>query len=404
MSSRTNWSTNKSQKGDSVKEKLIDKIRPLWGKMSYAEIAEKLFTTAESVRKTGRKHGLEPYRWNAQNRQLTPTQEVERDATVTALGRKVKMSTSKNQVLQEQLAIVRNQLEAFKIVGDSNSYTIAVPKKKEITSATAVAVASDWHIAENVHADHVNGLNEFNLDIAQQRADKFFQNVVKLVKLFKQSSDIDTLVLALLGDFINGQLREEAMENNEMQPAEELLKAREMIRAGIKYILSNTDVKLIVPCHSGNHARMTKKLHWSTEAENSLEYVLYHVLAGDFADNNRVKFIIPKSYHSYLDIAGFTVRFHHGHSIKYGGGIGGLFIPAYKSVSQWQKGRHADLDVFGHFHQTKDGGNFLCNGSLIGFNEFAVAIKADYEKPKQTFFLVDHKRKEKTVTTPIFLE
>jgi len=47
--------------------KLIDRIRPLWGKMSYAEIAAKLFTTAESVRKTGRKHGLKPYRINKQN-------------------------------------------------------------------------------------------------------------------------------------------------------------------------------------------------------------------------------------------------------------------------------------------------------------------------------------------------
>jgi hypothetical protein len=139
-------------------------------------------------------------------------------------------------------------------------------------------------------------------------------------------------------------------------------------------------------------------------AGNSLEYAMYHVLAKDFDGNKRVKFLITTSYLSFVTVGGYTIRFHHGHAIKYGGGIGGIFIPAFKAISQWQKSRSADLDVFGHFHASKDGGNFLCNGSLIGYNEYAVSIKCDYEKPKQTFFLVDHKRREKTITTPIFLE
>ena len=80
-----------------------------------------------------------------------------------------------------------------------------------------------------------------------------------------------------------------------------------------------------------------------------------------------------------------------------------MFIPAYKAVSQWDKGRRADLDIFGHFHQTKDGGKFLCNGSLIGYNSFALRIKADYEPPQQTLLLVDKKR-GRTCTWPILLE
>jgi len=53
-------------------------------------------------------------------------------------------------------------------------------------------------------------------------------------------------------------------------------------------------------------------------------------------------------------------------------------------------------------HQFKDGGNFICNGSLIGYNAFALSIKADYEKPKQAFFLVDKKR-GKSIVAPIWL-
>jgi len=378
-------------------------IRENWDSMSYQDIAKLTNLTSEAVRKRGRRMGLEPKVINASNRKLTPEQEVARDVTVSALGAKVKLAKSKQQVLQEQVADLSGQLEAMRVVGNENSYTIPNPKGRIESSATAVAVLSDWHIAETVHADNVNGLNEFNIKVAQERAEKCFQNIVRLVTLFQKESKLDTLILALLGDFINGQLREEAMENNSLRPMDEMLKARDLLRAGIQYILDNTNVNLVLPCHSGNHARVTKKVHWSTEAGNSLEYAMYHVLARDFDGNKRVKFIIPTSYLSYVTVNGYTIRFHHGHAMKYGGGIGGITISVNKAIAQWQKSKRADLDVFGHFHTMKDGGNFVCNGSLIGYNEFAVTIKADFEKPKQVFFLVDHKRREKTVTAPVFL-
>ena len=119
-----------------------------------------------------------------------------------------------------------------------------------------------------------------------------------------------------------------------------------------------------------------------------------------YRDEPRIKWIIPEGIHSYLDIYDTTIRFHHGHAVKYGGGVGGIYIPVNKAIAQWNKGRRADLDVFGHFHQLRDGGNFLCNGSLVGYNAFALSIKADYEPPKQALFLIDKKR-GRTCTWPI---
>lgn len=40
---------------------------------------------------------------------------------------------------------------------------------------------------------------------------------------------------------------------------------------------------------------------------------------------------------------------------------------------------------------------------MIGYNSFAIAIKASYEKPAQMLFLIDEKR-GKTVTCPIILD
>ena len=393
-------SIKRSNKEDTMNK--LETVTKWWGIKSDQEIGDMLGMSANAVRKFGRYHNLPPRVINAQNRELTPEQEIERDVKVGSLDRRLKKTDSKYQVMLKANEALQKQIDAIKVVSDVNSYQIKT-KASGTQEATAVVVASDWHFAETVHSDNVNGLNEFNTTIATQRAEKFFVNAVKLLGIFQAHSTIETLVLALLGDFINGELREEAMQNNGELTMDELLGVSEVLLSGINYILANSNVILVIPCHSGNHGRVTKKLHVATEAGNSLEYVMYHMLARNFKGNKRVQFIIPTSYHSFLDIAGFTIRFSHGHAIKYNGGVGGIYIGVNKAIGPWNKARHANLDVFGHFHQMRDGGNFICNGSLIGWNSFANFIKADYEKPKQVFFLIDHNREEKTVVTPIFL-
>ena len=129
---------------------------------------------------------------------------------------------------------------------------------------------------------------------------------------------------------------------------------------------------------------------------------MYLHLAAYFRQEPRVTFKIADGIHSYVQIYDQTVRFQHGHAIKYGGGVGGIYIPVNKSIAQWNRARHADLDIFGHFHQQVDGGNFLCNGSLIGYSAYALSIKASFEPPKQTLILIDKKR-GKTANWPILL-
>jgi len=394
---------------ENKKMETLSIIKKYWGKLSYADIGKKFspIKSANSVRCIGRRAGLpalDSKKANKHHKLSLSTEEmVGRDMLVEGLSEETKRTERKYELVCKDLEEAKKKLEAFKVVGGANSFRIH-SDKREISEATAVAVLSDVHFAETVESENVNGRNEYNPDVAKKRLEKFFQNLVRLIQIFGEKSHIHNLVLALLGDLINGQLREEAMENNSMRPMEEMLAVKEILSSGIRYILDNTSLRLVIPCHSGNHARTTKKIHVSTEAGNSLEYVLYHSLAHDFKDEKRVKFIIPTSYHSFVDVGGVTIRFHHGHFMRYMGGVGGIYIPVNKAIAQWNKVQRVDLDVFGHYHQHRDGGNFVCNGSVIGWNEYANSIKADYEKPKQAFFLVDHKRKEKTVTAPIFLE
>lgn len=370
--------------------------------MSYAELAKATGLSAEACRKRYRR--IHPAKvTNAQNQTLSPEQQVSKDLALTTL------RSSKDKVetkYREALRLIKDQekiIEAIRCFKDTNISRI-VPDTTESTNATAVAVCSDFHFEEEVKPETVNGLNEFNLDIARSRSDRFFVNTAKLIKAKQKSIKVDTLVLGLLGDFITGNIHEENVETAQLPPAEALVLVETKLASGIQYLLDNTNVKLVIHCHLGNHPRITKKMRHATSAGNNLEWVMYHFLASHFKGNKRIEWFISPAYHSYCDIGGFVIRFHHGHDVRFGGGVGGLSIPLNKAIAQWNKAKRADLDVLGHWHQLRYFGNAIVNGSLIGFNAYALSIKADFEKPKQAFFLVNNARKEVTDFSPVWLD
>ncbi len=296
-------------------------------------------------------------------------------------------------------------LRSMGVLGDSIETIAIEPKKSSKTSeATPFVIASDWHGEEVVTLAQTSGLNQFNADIFKARVERFFRASLNLItNHLNPGVEIHTVVLALLGDFITNHLHEEAAETNGALPMHAIVNAQNLIAAGIEYYLANSEYEFVVPCKVGNHGRTTKTNRFATENGHSLEYLMYVNLAAYFRNEPRVRFQINDGYHDYMSVYDQVVRLHHGHAINYQGGIGGIFIPAFKAISQWDKGRRADLDVFGHFHQGKDGGKFLSNGSLIGYNSYALTIKADYEEPQQTLFMIDKKR-GRTCRWPILLK
>lgn len=300
---------------------------------------------------------------------------------------KEKENSLNKQLIDKILLLEKEKLAAISISKSPQTIKIKTPPHSKSLSAVPFIIASDWHVEEEVKPATVNGLNSFNLKEADNRIAMFFNNSIRLLEKESRDIKVDTVVLALLGDFISSNIHEELSENCQLRPIEAIVWVQERLIAGIKLLLSKTKYDFVIVCHSGNHSRITKKIHNSTEAGNSLEYLMYKNIEAVFAGNKRIKMIVAEGYHSYLNLYGRTIRLHHGHGIKYGGGIGGIFIPTYKAIAQWNKAKKADLDIMGHFHQLKNGGNFICNGSLIGWSAYCVRIKADFERPLQKFFM-----------------
>ncbi len=322
----------------------------------------------------------------------TPSEQVGEDRKVRRLEGSNKTLKQKYEALLKEVERVERERDTILRLEEISTFEIKPKGKSGDSESVAVVLASDFHLEEKVDVNAVNGLNEFNLEIAEARARNFFRSLLRLIQICEKDTKIDTMVLALLGDFISGNIHEDIAENCELGPADALLFSERILASGIQFLLDNSKLNLIIPCHSGNHGRITKEQRYATENANSFEYYMYHALANHFKGEKRIQWIISPSYHSYVDVFGHTVRFHHGHAIKYGGGIGGLFVPTYRAIGNWNDGRRADIDCFGHFHQFRDGGSFICNGSLIGYNSYAISIKAKFEKPMQTLFLIEKNR------------
>jgi hypothetical protein len=308
----------------------------------------------------------------------------------------------KKQAL-ERINLLEQQLEdLLEIKNGIKTFTIR-PHKSQRTAACPIWLASDWHVGERVTLGQTNGINQFNPKVARARAEAYFANGLNLTNLFGRDVDIDTIVLALLGDFITGHIHLSGMVTNSFPPIEETLFAQELLISGIEFILKNSKYKLVIPCHSGNHGRTTKQSEFGNENGFSHEFMMYKSMQQYFRNEPRVTFIISEGAHTYLDVLGYKVRFLHGHDVKFGGGVGGITIPLNKALAQWEKARPAYLTCLGHFHQLFDGGNFLVNGSLIGYNAYALSIKASAERPQQGFILLDRKR-GRTITAPILVD
>jgi len=320
---------------------------------------------------------------------------------------KIKRQLSTEKQIRKELETENHRLQIVADIRaelkDLSPLAFQVKPISKGTEATAVAQFSDWHVEETVDPKTINGVNKYNLNIASKSMETFFQKLVSLVEHERAITPIPNLVLHLGGDLLSGYIHEELQENNQLSPIDAIIWLMEHMTAGLDYLYEHGKFKEIkVVCSCGNHGRTTKKIRHATEVNNSYEYLLYHFLAGHYKRKKKLTFLIGDGYHTWVNIYKFPCRFHHGHGIRYAGGVGGITIPVNKAIAQWDKIKPAYLDFFGHYHQRIVTRKFCSNGCGIGYNAFALFIKAEPEPPQQNLVIIDRDR-GKTKDIPIFV-
>lgn len=326
------------------------------------------------------------------------------ESKLTTLSNNLKEEKKRREIAEKDLEEALADDQVLQSV-EYEPRVISTPRRgRSKNQATPILLCSDWHAESNIDPRTINGLNEFNLDICRRRVERLFRKAVYLTEFGSHLCETREMVLWAGGDLINGFIHEELEESNFLGPAEAVVFVSELLSGGIKYILDSGCVDHIhVVCSMGNHGRSTKKRRVSTGYRSSWEYLAYKTLASSYANDDQVSWTVNPGYFTYVDVLGHTCRFSHGDNIRYSGGVGGITIPVEKAIKSWNEGRYADYDFFGHYHQLVENNRWVCNGSLVGFDDYALSIKARFEPPKQAICFIDEEY-GKTMTLPIFVE
>jgi hypothetical protein len=294
---------------------------------------------------------------------------------------------------EKELEVVANLHQLHQTI------TIEPEQKSGKSETTAILTLSDWHAEETVDPRKVNNLNEFNLKILDRRVKNTFKNAMILINLWRKLTKIENLIINIKGDIMTGFINEEFVESNALHPTQTILLVMDYLAGGIKFMAKEGGFKsIIIAGDTGNHGRTTEKMRVGTRNENSYEWLMYHILSRILQSEPGISFSIPEGYFNMMDIYGKSIRSHHGDYIKYQGGVGGISIPVNKAIAEWNTGQVAYLDIFAHWHQFIHTAYWISCPCLIGYNMFAIKIKAKYELPGQALIFIE---KDKGLTSAL---
>lgn len=311
---------------------------------------------------------------------------------------------AKYKRLLDELAARDDELANYKAITRGPKPVVApkVTSQSKQRKGAAVLLCSDWHVEEPVYPEHVNGLNEYNLEIADRCIQRLGEGFAWMVH--DSRFDVRTAVVALIGDLLSGYIHPELVESNLLSPQETQIWLLDRIEAMLRKIAvaCPTLERIIIVCKSGNHGRATEKQRVSTREANSNEQALYQTLRRVMRDDSRFEFVITPGEWTEVDCMGFQLAFTHGDSFQFGGGVGGVSIPIRRGIARQFQGRKVHQFNMGHFHTRQDFGDVQINGSMIGYSDYSQRIHAAFEPRQQSFYMVDSER-GKCLSAPIWL-
>ncbi len=328
-------------------------------------------------------------------------------AADSALRRQRDQYARQNQQLSERIQELEQVLSVVERVEDAELNPVAwlSPEKPKRSSATLVVMLSDTHFDEVVNPDEMEGLNAYNREIAMIRLERWTQNVIKLARHYLSGVTYDGIVVVLGGDIFTGDIHEELSITNDDTMIGSLLFWSEQLASSIE-LLTKEFKKCHVVCVVGNHGRTTRKPRMKQRVKTNFDWLLGKMIERHFAKDKRVTFTVPESADALIQIYDHGHLITHGDQVSGGGGIGGIYPPimrmrARKHQRYMATGKSFDTLWLGHWHQYISTPSMIVNGSMKGFDEYALLMGFGFEQPQQALAVVTPE-KNITFQAPVF--
>ena len=281
------------------------------------------------------------------------------------------------------------------------------PSRGSGSTGVPTLFASDWHWGEIVDPNQINGVNRYNMTIAQNRAWELINRTINLLKNHINHKDYPGIVFALGGDMVSGDIHDELSASNE---AEIMPVIKDIVSVLIWCISTLADHfgRVFVPCVTGNHGRTTHKIRAKGRNFTSFDWNIYNSLERYFANDHRVTFKISDGSDCHYRLYGHRYLLTHGDQFRGGDGMIGAIGPIIRGDHK-KRSRNGQIDMgydtllIGHWHQLMQYERVIVNGSLKGYDEYAYQGNFSFEPPRQALWIT-HEEHGITFSTPVVVD
>lgn len=327
--------------------------------------------------------------------ELTTDEKVAIDREVMQLRAKLSDLQSRYDAANREHTVEAKLLDAFEgKVGRLPA--VPAPGRKAVAAGgglpeTVVALFSDAHIGEVVSGEEMNGLAWYDFTTFAARYQHFVDSITSICFGKLTGYTLNDLEVFMLGDMVSGIIHEELVETAEGTVMEWLLDGAHVVAQGLRDLATRfSSVK--VRCVVGNHGRLTKQVRFKKRYVN-YDYLFYHLLRLELADQENITFDIPKSFWHLVEVEGHTFLLLHGDNIKSWNGIPWYGIERAMlrlTTLLASQRRFFDYACVAHFHNAgaldRVNGELILNGSLPGGNEFSIGALFASTMPRQVIF------------------
>lgn len=301
-------------------------------------------------------------------------------------------------------------LEKFGAAALSRAYEPNVDWSLKHTAGSPgvpVLMLSDIHFGEVVNSEEVYNSNSFDVATCKVRVRHVFETAVSLLKVHMAKPDYPGIVLVLGGDMISGNLHEDHQDTDEVPPLVQCYDIARIVADGIDF-LAKEFKQVTVYCVAGNHGRTTRKPRGKFYAQFNLDWLAYKMIENYTEKLDNVSVNAPNARDLNFVVAGHRYRLTHGDQFRGGDGIIGPIGPItrgdYKKrvTASLMPGQPEAYDtmICGHFHTLIMLPRLIVNGSVKGYDEYAMSINCPWEPPQQAMWTV-HPKHGQTWYVPI---
>ena len=317
------------------------------------------------------------------------------------------------QFLRSQVGELEKKLEAArklsgeqKVIAAALEDAITVAKPVEMvyrpsakrvsdrSEVTHVMHLTDLHYGEVIEAREVDGLNEYNPEIAKARLMDLGRKVLEKTNTDRHGHNIPYLHILGTADYISGDIHPELQVTNAFPCPRQAVECGYALGALVMMLAPHFKRVTIDAITLDNHGRITRKNQSAQGGYNNWSYVVAEVLKQHVSHQKNVVCNVHPYASTRVEIGPEKYLMFHGHQLKGWAGLPYYGFDRRVAMEATKNMAFSDKKftrlLCGHFHCSVDSPYWMIGGSLSGTTAFDHGV-GRHMRAHQTSWLVHPK-------------